>query len=214
MRRAIDIAVSAFGLLVLAPVLLAAAVAVVIDSRGGPFYGGWRVGRKGIHFRMWKFRTMAAGSDRHGSITGRADPRVTRVGAALRRTKLDELPQFWNVLAGDMTLVGPRPEAPAIVELYAPWQRAVLNVKPGVTGRVQLEECRESDSIPAGAGAEDYYMRHLLAGKVQRDLDYLKNQTFRSDLRIVMETVVFVLRSVIPRRHRIAEMPAGGRSWI
>lgn len=145
---------------------------------------------------MWKFRTMIVDAERAGpAITGQEDPRVTRVGRILRRTKLDELPQFLNVLAGDMTLVGPRPEAPEFVALYTPAQRAVLAVKPGVTGRVQLESGEESDSIPKGISADEFYRRHLMDRKLHRDLEYLNTRTAWSDTMIVLETAALMVRA-------------------
>jgi len=137
---------------------------------------------------------MANGAAKLGSITGRKDPRITKVGSVLRRTKLDELPQFLNVLAGDMTLVGPRPESPDIVELYTPAQRAVLAVKPGVTGRVQLDSGEEADKIPENVNARDYYVEHLMNAKILADLDYLQVRTVASDARILFETAQYVLR--------------------
>ncbi len=197
MRRAVDIVVGAIALLVLSPLLLITALAVVIDSPGSPFFRGWRVGKGGRPFRMWKFRSMAKGAARGAPITGRNDPRVTRVGRLLRKTKLDELPQFINVLKGDMTLVGPRPEAPEVVARYTPEQRAVLAVKPGVTGRVQLEAGEESESIPEGVDPHQYYVEHLMERKLRRDLDYLSARTPLSDARIVFETATLVVRAFV-----------------
>jgi lipopolysaccharide/colanic/teichoic acid biosynthesis glycosyltransferase len=194
MRRIIDIVVSLVALALLSPLLLAVAIAVVLDSPGKPIYLAARVGRHGRQFRMWKFRTMIAGAAAMGSITGRNDPRVTRLGRLLRKTKVDELPQFINVLLGDMTLVGPRPETPDMVALYTPSQRAVLAVKPGITGRVQLDVGDESESIPEGVRADEYYVHHLLDQKIWLDLEYLKRRTPLGDIRILLNTAVFVLR--------------------
>jgi len=210
MRRLVDIAVSVVALLLLAPVLAAVAIAVIIGSPGNPFYGGMRIGQGGRRYRMWKFRTMANGAAKLGSITGCNDPRVTTVGQVLRRTKLDELPQFFNVLWGDMTLVGPRPESPDIVDLYTAAQRAVLAVKPGVTGRVQLDSGEEADKIPEEVNARDYYVQHLMNLKILADLDYLRARTARSDTRIVFETAQYVLRCSIAnltRRTRSSLQP-------
>src|SRR5262245_41356187 len=149
--RIVDVVVALVVLVLLAPLLLLIAAAVAIDSGGSPFYRGWRAGKSGAHFRIWKFRTMVPDAEVIGPpITGHNDPRITPLGRFLRKTKLDELPQFVNVLIGDMTLVGPRPEAPEIVALYSEQQRAVLFVKPGVTGPGQLSSSAESEIIPAG----------------------------------------------------------------
>ena len=189
-------------LLLLSPLLTAIALAVAIDSPGPALYAARRSGKRGKVFRMWKFRTMIAGADRAGVITGRNDARITRVGRLLRGWKLDELPQFLNVFLGDMTLVGPRPESPEIVALYTPAQRAVLEVKPGVTGRVQLESGEESDSIPDGVEPQQYYLEHLMVPKLRMDLAYLEVRTLFSDFRILGETAVYVLRCLFGRKHQ------------
>jgi len=200
MRRIIDVLFSLTVLLLLSPALAAIALAVVIDSRGPVLYRARRCGLGGKVFRMWKFRTMIMDADRAGPITSRNDARITRAGRLLRSTKLDELPQFLNVLFGDMTLVGPRPETPEIVALYTPIQRAVLEVKPGVTGRVQLDAGEESDSIPEGVQPQQYYLEHLLAPKLSMDLAYLKVRTAWSDVRILNETAAYVLRCLAGRK--------------
>ncbi len=200
MRRIVDIIISFAALVLLSPLLVVVAVAIMIDSPGSPFYLGWRAGLGGRNFRMWKFRTMVNGAAKMGSITGRSDRRVTRLGRLLRKTKLDELPQFINVLLGDMTLVGPRPESPDIVALYTPSQRTVLAVKPGVTGRVQLAVGEESETIPEGVPPQEYYVRHLMEPKLRLDLEYLRARTPLSDARIVFETAAVVLRSFIGKK--------------
>jgi lipopolysaccharide/colanic/teichoic acid biosynthesis glycosyltransferase len=199
MRRIVDVLFSVAFLLACAPLLAVIALAVLIDSSGPVMYLALRSGKDGKIFRMWKFRTMVIGADRAGPITGRNDPRITRIGALLRKTKLDELPQFFNVLFGDMTLVGPRPETPGIVALYTPVQRAVLGVKPGVTGRVQLEAGEESDSIPEGVHPQQYYLDHLLSPKLSMDLAYLEVRTVWSDIGILSETVAYVFGCLLGR---------------
>ena len=199
MRRTIDILVAAVVLGLLAPLMVLVALAVVLDSRGNPFYLAERCGLQSRRFRMWKFRTMAANAGSAGSaITGNRDPRITRLGRILRVSKIDELPQFVNVLLGDMTLVGPRPEAPSIVALYSPEQRRVLEVKPGITGRVQLS-AEESEMIPAGAEPEEYYVTHLMPNKLRSDLEYLATRSPWSDVRIVFDTLGFVFRALVHR---------------
>jgi lipopolysaccharide/colanic/teichoic acid biosynthesis glycosyltransferase len=146
---------------------------------------------------MWKFRSMArAGGP---GITGRGDARITRSGALLRRTKLDELPQFLNVLIGDMTLVGPRPESPEFVSLYTRDQRAVLNVKPGVTGLVQLASGDESDWIPEGVRPDEYYIEYLMAPKLALDLEYLETRTALTDARVIFATASMLARAIFGR---------------
>lgn len=198
MRRTIDLIVSIFALAALSPIMVVIAFAIMIDSPGDPFYRARRVGQGGRNFNMWKFRTMIIGAEKMGSITRNKDPRVIRLGFLLRRTKLDELPQFLNLLLGDMTLVGPRPESPDIVALYTPSQRAVLGAKPGISGRTQLRG-EESESIPQGVHAQQYYVSNLMGPKLRLDLDYLQHRTPLSDARIVFETAGYVLRSVLRR---------------
>jgi lipopolysaccharide/colanic/teichoic acid biosynthesis glycosyltransferase len=199
MRRFVDIVAASLALVALSPLLVVIMLAVFISSPGNPFYGGWRAGREGRIFRMWKFRTMIAGAAKMGPITGKNDPRVTPLGRILRKTKLDELPQFFNLLLGDMTLVGPRPESPDIVALYTPSQRAVLAVKPGVTGKVQLDSDDESETIPEGVQAYDYYLTHLMAHKLRMDLDYLRGRTVFTDAKIVLATAGLVFRALARR---------------
>jgi len=199
MRRSLDVIVSLAALLLLSPLLLLIALVIMVDSPGNPLYLGWRAGKGGRLFRMWKFRTMVQGADTMGNITSRNDRRVTRLGRFLRKTKCDELPQFVNVLLGHMTLVGPRPESPEIAAIYTPSQRAVLAVKPGLTGRVQLDSGDESATIPEGTRADEYYVRNLLDRKLQIDLEYLRTRTPLSDARILFATAGLVARSLISR---------------
>lgn len=199
MRRFVDIVVAFVALVVLSPFLAAVTLAVFISSPGSPFYGGWRAGQDGRNFRMWKFRTMVNDAAKMGPITGKNDPRVTPLGRILRKTKLDELPQFFNLLLGDMTLVGPRPESPDIVALYTPSQRVVLAVKPGVTGKVQLDSDDESETLPEGPQAYDYYLAHVMDRKLRMDLEYLRGRTFFTDVKVVLATAGLVFRAAARR---------------
>lgn len=198
MRRFVDCFLSFAFLVVLSPLLVFIACVIVTVSPGSPFYLAPRAGKDGKPFRMWKFRTMVPRASTIGPpITGAGDSRIIRFGDFLRRTKLDELPQFINVFVGDMSLVGPRPETPEIVALYRPSQRQVLSVKPGMTGKVQLESREESDSIPASEKADEYYIRHLMERKLDSDLEYLQRRTARSDTWILFSTALYVLRAVV-----------------
>jgi lipopolysaccharide/colanic/teichoic acid biosynthesis glycosyltransferase len=199
MRRFVDIVAASMALAALSPLLAVIMLAVFISSPGNPFYGGWRAGKDGRNFRMWKFRTMIGGAAKMGPITGKNDPRVTPLGRFLRKTKIDELPQFFNLLLGDMTLVGPRPESPEIVALYTPSQRVVLAVKPGVTGKVQLDSGDESETIPEGVRPYDYYLTHLMDRKLRMDLDYLRGRTVFTDVKIVLATAGLVFRALARR---------------
>ena len=197
MRRLLDILIASLVLLPLSPLLLLIAVAIRLDSPGNPFYTAPRVGKNGQPFRMWKFRTMVPDAEKIGAaITATRDPRITRTGGFLRRTKLDELPQFYNVLVGDLTLVGPRPEVPGIVALYTADQREVLAVKPGLTGPGTLDYLStQFETIPEGVNAEAYYVEHLMGEKLRIDLEYVRDRTILSDFRMILLTLVGILRS-------------------
>ena len=180
---------AAGGLLLTSPLLLAAGVAVRLSSPGPILYRGRRVGIGGAPFEMLKFRTMVVGADRRGpAVTLGGDDRVTSVGRILRRTKLDELPQLWNVLRGDMALVGPRPEHPDYVALYTPEQRRVLSVRPGVTGAGSVAYRHEEGHLQ-GPDAELRYREVLLPAKLALELDYLERRSLLLDLRLVLATV-------------------------
>lgn len=197
-RRLADMLVATVALLLLSPLFVLVIFAIVVGSPGNPFYGGWRIGRDGTRFRMWKFRTMVTGADRFGgAITTQRDPRVTAIGRFLRATKIDELPQFFNLLAGTLTLVGPRPEDPDIVERYTAEQRETLRVKPGITGPGQLYYTTDqAATIPDGVQAEEYYIEHLLGPKLRVDLEYLKRRTAWSDCGVVLQTVAVIFRAL------------------
>ena len=198
-RRFIDLAIGVVAIALLWPLLLLIAALVRIDSPGSPFYGGWRIGNNGRRFRMWKFRTMVQDADRLGpTITAKDDARVTCLGRYLRRSKLDELPQLFNLLTGDVTLLGPRPEVPDIVARYTPEQRRVLELKPGITGPGQIYYTKyQQDSVPEGADASDYYVSRLLASKLRIDLEYAQKRTALSDLRVILQTAGVVVKGLL-----------------
>jgi lipopolysaccharide/colanic/teichoic acid biosynthesis glycosyltransferase len=192
-KRALDLLISIPGLILLCPLLLALALWVKLDSRGPVLYRGQRVGQDGSPFLMYKFRTMVLGAERRGpAVTYRDDPRITRAGRFLRRTKLDELPQLLNVLKGEMSLVGPRPEDPAYVALYTPEQRRVLSVKPGITGPTQLEY-RDEASMLQGESVDEEYVTRLMPEKLKLDLEYVRNRSLALDLRILCRTATTLL---------------------
>jgi lipopolysaccharide/colanic/teichoic acid biosynthesis glycosyltransferase len=197
-QRTVDIVAAAVVLVLLSPLFAVVCIAILLGSSGNPFYGGWRIGKDGTRFRMWKFRTMVVNADRiGGAITAPRDPRITRVGSFLRATKLDELPQFFNLLMGELTLVGPRPEDPDIVERYTPAQRETLKVKPGITGPGQIfYTTDQAATIPQGVDTQQFYIDHLLAEKLQIDLDYLKRRNAWSDLGVVFQTVALMGRAL------------------
>jgi FlaA1/EpsC-like NDP-sugar epimerase/lipopolysaccharide/colanic/teichoic acid biosynthesis glycosyltransferase len=200
-KRLMDLVLGAILLVLVLPVLGLVAIAVAADSTGPVIYGAQRVGRNGRPFTMWKFRSMARGADRVGpSVTGAYDYRITRVGAFLRRTKLDELPQLVNVLAGRMSLVGPRPEAPQYVERWTPVERAVLTVRPGITGPTQVAYIDEEELLVGDADA--VYQDQLLHAKLAVDLEYVRAYSLRGDLALLWKTLVGILSAGERRTNR------------
>jgi lipopolysaccharide/colanic/teichoic acid biosynthesis glycosyltransferase len=192
-KRAFDLLVSSLALLLLSPLLLLLALWVKLDSPGPVLYRGQRVGKDGQPFLMNKFRTMVEGVERRGpAVTYRDDPRVTRAGRFLRQTKLDELPQLLNVVKGEMSLVGPRPEDPSYVALYTQEQRQVLSVKPGITGPTQLEY-RDEASMLRGESVDEEYVTRLMPEKLKLDLEYVRTRSLLLDLRILWRTATTLL---------------------
>ena len=193
--RAIDLAIGLPALVASAPLIAAAAVAVKVDSSGPVFYSGPRVGKDGKIFRMHKLRTMRTDADAKGpAVTAGDDPRVTRAGRILRRTKLDELPQLLNVVKGDMSLVGPRPEHPAYVSRYTPAQRRVLTVRPGVTGPATLAFIDEEEQLRGQKSPETAYVTTIMPRKLDIELDYLDHAKPSTRLSILLRTGAAVLR--------------------
>ncbi len=194
MKRAFDFTAALIGLVVTSPLVVAAAVAVKLGSPGPAFYSGPRVGRNGTLFKVHKLRSMRVGAESAGpAVTAGDDSRVTGVGRLLRRSKLDELPQLLNVLKGDMSLVGPRPEHPDYVKQYTPDQRRLLAVRPGITGPSALAFIDEEEML-RGGHSESIYLREVLPEKLALELQYVEHATFGSDLKILLKTVAVVLR--------------------
>jgi len=190
LKRVFDICFSAVLLVLLSPLLLVFALAVALTSPGGAFFRQVRVGRGGRTFMLLKFRSMRPGSEAQGQLTiGGRDPRITGVGYFLRKTKLDELPQLWNVLRGDMSVVGPRPEVPKYVTLYTAEQRAVLGVRPGITGMASLHYIDENELLARAADPESAYIHEVMPAKLALDLRYVREHGFLLDLRIILATV-------------------------
>ncbi len=193
-KRVMDIAISAAALCVLWPVFLLIALAIVIDDPGPVFYRQVRVGRGGRPFRIFKFRTMVVDADKKGlSITVGRDSRITRVGAFLRKTKLDELAQLLNVLCGQMSFVGPRPEVPRYVELYTPYQRQVLLVRPGITDYASIAYRNENDLLAGADDPERMYVEEIMPAKIELNMKYLHEISPLADLRLILKTVIAVI---------------------
>jgi lipopolysaccharide/colanic/teichoic acid biosynthesis glycosyltransferase len=188
-KRIFDLIVASVSLILLAPILLIVGILVNLDSRGPVFYRGDRIGKDGRPFKMYKFRTMVVNADRMGSaLTHGGDPRVTRMGHILRKWKIDEIPQLINVVRGEMSLVGPRPEAPCYVKHYTPEQKQVLKAKPGITGLTQVHYRHEETLLSQCTDREEEYIRAILPQKLAMDLQYLENQSLFLDLRLILQT--------------------------
>ena len=194
MKRTCDIILSAIGLLCLSPLLLLVALWVKLDSPGPVFYRQVRVGRNNQDFRIYKFRSMYTDSDKRGLITiGGRDPRVTHAGNYIRKFKLDELPQLINVLVGDMSFVGPRPEVRKYVNLYMPEQMHVLDVRPGITDAASIKYRNENDILATQPEPERYYIEVIMQDKLRINLDYVANHTIRGDLRLILNTFLAII---------------------
>lgn len=190
MKRLFDIVASGLALLVLLPLMVVLALAVALGSPGGAFFRQTRVGRNGEPFQLLKFRSMRPGSEAKGQITvGERDPRITGVGHFLRRTKLDELPQLLNILKGDMSVVGPRPEVPRYVALYTAEQREVLRVRPGLTSLASIAYINENEVLGRSADPERTYVEEVMPAKLALDLRYVRDQNLALDLRIIAGTL-------------------------
>ena len=190
MKRVFDIFCSFFGLLVLSPLLLIVALLVVTTSRGGVFYRQVRVGKDFRNFKILKFRSMRPDSDKKGLLTvGSKDNRVTKVGYFIRKYKIDELPQLINVLVGDMSFVGPRPEVPKYVEMYNEEQRKVLSVRPGITDYASIEYRNENDILAKSDNPEQTYIDEVMPAKLKLNLRYISEMSLKTDLKIIFGTI-------------------------
>ena len=195
LKRLMDIAVSGGALLVLWPVLLLIALAIKIDDPGPVFYRQVRVGKGGRTFRIFKFRTMVVDADKKGlAITVGRDSRITRMGAFLRKTKLDELAQLLNVFTGEMSFVGPRPEVPKYVDMYTPYQRQVLLVRPGITDYASIAYRNENDLLEGAEDPERMYIDVIMPDKIELNMKYLREISPIADIRLIFKTIVAVVR--------------------
>ena len=194
LKRAMDIVISGGALLVIWPVLLIVAAAIKIDDPGPVFYRQVRVGRGGKTFRIFKFRTMVVDADKKGlAITVGRDNRITRVGALLRKTKLDELAQLLNVFVGEMSFVGPRPEVQKYVDLYTPYQRQVLLVRPGITDYASIAYRNENDLLAGAQDPEKMYIDVIMPDKIELNMKYLREISPLADLRLIFGTIAAVI---------------------
>ncbi len=197
MKRAFDIIFSLTALLLLLPLLILIALLVVLESRGGVFFIQPRVGRNNKDFNVIKFRTMKSNAHGTGLITvGNRDKRITRIGYYLRRYKLDELPQFINVLTGDMSIVGPRPEVRKYVQTYNPRQMEVLKIRPGLTSYASLELISVNEVLARSKNPERTYREEILPKKLELNLKYLREMSMTTDVAIIMKTVRKLFKSL------------------
>lgn len=190
MKRAFDIIISLSGITLLSPMLMYIAMRVKYDSKGNIFYKQKRVGRNGREFYLYKFRTMYNGSDAHSLLTyGCTDNRITSFGAFLRKNKLDELPQLYNVLRGEMSIVGPRPEVKKYVDLYDKNQQSVLKVKPGITDMASITFINENDLLAAHAEPERYYIEYIMPEKIRLNQVYITSPSVTNYFKIIGLTI-------------------------
>ncbi len=194
MKRIFDGFGAAVGLIVLAPVLAVVALAIKLESRGPVFYRGVRAGRYGKPFRIFKFRTMVLNAEALGSAsTPEDDPRITKVGRALRKFKLDELSQLLNVLRGEMSLVGPRPQVPWAVERYTAEERTILKVRPGITDPASVRFRNESAILRGSVDPDKDYFDKIHPEKMRLSIEYVRKQSFRLDCIILLQTMLVVV---------------------
>ncbi len=209
MKRLFDFVCAAAGLALLGPLFIMIALMIALYDGGSPFFRGWRVGFAGKPFRILKFRTMQPDAERLGvSSTANDDPRVTRIGTVLRRYKLDELPQLWNVLCGEMSLVGPRPEVQRFVDLYTEEEKAILTVRPGLTDWASLWNIDEGAVLEGSADPDRAYCELIRPKKIQLQLAYVRRAGFWTDLGILFQTIGAVLFRVKFREPQVVELGA------
>ena len=193
--RFFDFILSLVGLVVLAPIFIVLAIWIKTDSKGPVFYKQVRVGKNGKDFGLFKFRSMVVDADKKGLITvGGRDPRITRSGYFIRKYKLDELPQLINVLVGDMSLVGPRPEVRKYVELYDDEQNKVLSVKPGITDYASIEYMDENEILGKSTDPEKTYIEEIMPEKIKYNMKYIKNRSLIEYFKIIFLTVLKIIR--------------------
>jgi len=195
-KRTFDIIVSALGLILVAPLLAFIVLRIKFDSPGPVLYRGERVGLRGKKFRIYKFRTMVVNADKlGGSSTAADDPRITPIGAWIRRNKLDELPQLINVLLGDMSLVGPRPQVSWAVEQYTPEERKLLTVRPGITDEASIKFRNEAEILRGSTNPDQTYLELIAPEKTRLGLQYVQRHSLWTDIRIIAKTAFCLFHS-------------------
>jgi lipopolysaccharide/colanic/teichoic acid biosynthesis glycosyltransferase len=191
MKRIFDVLFSGFVLLCFMPIGLVLAILILVESKGGVFFKQVRIGKNGTPFYLFKFRSMFIDAESMGKITiGSRDPRITRVGFYIRRYKLDEFPQFINVIRGEMSIVGPRPEVKEYVDLYSEEQRKILAVKPGITDYASITYFHENEILAKSENPQQTYIQEVMPEKIKLNEKYLANPTLLQDISIIRKTVV------------------------
>lgn len=195
MTRISDILFATLGLVILSPLLIFVYVAIVLESRGGGFYRQERTGRYGKPFRLIKFRSMYVNADKHGLITvGGHDNRITRVGYYIRKYKIDELPQLINVVKGDMSIVGPRPEVKKYTDLYTEEQRKILDVRPGITDYASIKYVDENEILGTSDNPERTYIEHIMPDKIKLNMIYISQNGIKEYFKIIFLTLANIAR--------------------
>ena len=195
MKRGFDFVSSLVGLILASPVLLVIAILIKREDRGPVFYRGVRVGRFGKLFRIFKFRTMVVNAEKLGGpSTADDDPRITKVGNFIRKFKLDELPQLINVLKGEMSIVGPRPEVQMYVDMFMEEERAILSVRPGITDWASIWNPDEGGILAGSLDPEKTYMEKIRPEKIRLQLKYVRERSFWNDLKIIAQTIITIVK--------------------
>ena len=190
-KRIFDFFAALIGIIILSPIFIIVSIAIKLDSPGNIMFLQKRVGKCGKEFDIFKFRTMVTNAERLGKqITVGKDNRITKVGAFLRKYKIDELPQLFNVLKGDMSLVGPRPEVPKYVALYNEEQKKVLSVRPGITDLASLKYSDENDILEKVENPEEYYINVIMKDKLSLNLEYIEKSNLFFDISLVIKTIL------------------------
>ena len=194
LKRIFDIILSLFGLMILFPFMLIIAILIKLDSKGPVFFKQIRVTKNGREFKIFKYRTMRVGSDKYSQITVGKDDRITKIGSFLRKYKLDEIPQLINVLIGDMSLVGPRPEVPKYVALYTDEQKEILKVRAGITDYASIEFSNENDLLASEEDPEKAYIKKVMPKKIELNKKYISEISMLTDIKIILLTIKKILK--------------------
>jgi len=195
MIRFFDIILSLLGMALLSPIFIIVIIVICLDSKGGAFYGQVRVGKNNLDFKLFKFRSMRTGADKKGLITvGGRDPRITKVGYFIRKYKLDELPQLMNVILGEMSVVGPRPEVRKYVDLYSEEQMHVLSVRPGISDYASIEYMDENVILGNAKDPDKVYIEEIMPEKIRYNMKYINNKSLKEYLKIIFLTIYKIVR--------------------